>query len=95
MLDLILDSLGAGAAADEEATGFLGKVEVWKRSDLKHLTMKNSRETRNISHYEASSTYWDASSKLKIFQSPAYLTFQPVNLDVESNRFGKLQTRLL
>ena len=29
------------------------------------------------------------------FQSLAYLTFQPVNLDVESNRFGKLQTRLL
>ena len=29
------------------------------------------------------------------FQSLAYLTFQPVSSDVESNRFGKLQTRLL
>ena len=56
MLVLILDSLGAGAAEDDEdAVGFLGNVEVWKRSDLKHLTMKNSGETGNISHYEASS----------------------------------------
>ena len=34
MLVLILESLCVGAAEDAGAVGFLGNVEVWKRSDL-------------------------------------------------------------